>query len=229
MRIEIVSQEPSAMRYPTVGDWQWLPDGSLRVDVASYGGNTAGELLVALHEVVEAFLCQRNGVTQEQVDQFDISHPELEEPGDNRDAPYHKEHLIATRVEKSAAFALVDWDDHESWVKRTADEVDRALQNSASQITVQGPRFWAELHSFALRHEGKNRAIHGWFLDWMGDLPFYGCPCKEHLEQYVSENTPDYQNFFEWTIDLHNAVNERIGKRTINYDDARTLWLKKTF
>ena len=36
MRIEIKSIDPAAIRYPTCGDWIWLPDGSLQIFVPDY-------------------------------------------------------------------------------------------------------------------------------------------------------------------------------------------------
>jgi hypothetical protein len=68
-----------------------------------------------------------------------------------------------------------------------------------------------------------------WFNAWIDDLPFGECPCREHFHEYLKENPVDWEDFFLWTVDLHNAVNERIGKPTINVDDAAILWQTRTF
>jgi hypothetical protein len=81
------------------------------------------ELLVAMHEAIEAFLCDRAGITDAQVTDFDALyesererelHGDSDEAGDDQRAPYRAQHLAATAVERAAAQALgITWDDHE--------------------------------------------------------------------------------------------------------------------
>ena len=233
MRIEVKTVDPSAMRYPTAGDWEWLPDGALMLTVPEYGGNDVSVLLVAIHEMIEAYLCKRDGVTDEMVTKWDTDNPLLEEPGDDLAAPYHKQHVIAMAIEKECATATrTDWKAHDNWVFNVGNEVERIEKRGElrkSRILLEGARHWAELHLFALRHEGKPRAIHQWFLEWAGDLPFGDCPCKAHFNEWVRDNPPDFFNFFPWTIRLHNVVNERIGKPQIEVDAARKLWQTRSF
>ena len=66
--------------------------------------------MVGLHEMIEAYLCQKEGIKEEDVTNFDMrfegmreSFPDLVgkmEPGNHDLAPYNKQHLIATRLEK---------------------------------------------------------------------------------------------------------------------------------
>lgn len=233
MRIEIKTVDPSAMRYPTAGDWEWLPDGALMLTVPEYGGNDVSVLLVAIHEMIEAYLCKRDGITDEMVTKFDTDNPLLEEPGDDLAAPYHKQHVIAMAIEKDCATATrTDWKAHDNWVFDVGNEVERIEKRGElrkSRILLEGARHWAELHLFALRGDKKRRHIANWFLDWYGDLPFDGCPCKEHADLWINKNPPDFLNFFSWSVRFHNAVNERIGKPQIEIEAARKLWQTRTF
>jgi hypothetical protein len=221
------------MRYPTAGDWEWLPDGALMLKVPEYGGNDISVMLVAIHEMIEAYLCKRDGITDEQVTKFDTDNPLLEEPGDDLAAPYHQQHVIAMEIEKACATATrTDWKAHDLWVFNVGNEVERIEKRSElrkSRILLEGARHWAELHLFALRNDGKRRALHNWFLDWYGDLPFDGCPCKEHADNWINQNPPDFFNFFDWSVRFHNAVNERICKPQIEVEAARRLWENRTF
>jgi hypothetical protein len=63
------------------------------------------EILCAVHELVEAVLCEDNGVKEEAVTAFDVAHPNAEEPGELKDAPYHWEHSLPRR-------SNVNWRSH---------------------------------------------------------------------------------------------------------------------
>jgi hypothetical protein len=236
MRIEIKTVPPAAMRYPTAGDWEWLPDGALKLTVPDYGTSDESALLVAIHEMVEAFLCKRDGVTDEEVTRFDTENPKLEEPGDDPLAPYHKQHTVAMAIERDGAIGFgVDWHKHNQWVTNAGNEVERlwyAKELQQSRILMQGPRYWAELHLYAMRVDDQAiplQDVRYWLDDWMRSLPFDGCPCEKHLKEWVSENPPTYIEFFHWTVNLHNAVNERLFKPTLSVADSRKLWESRLF
>lgn len=96
--------------YDAVGDWRFAEDDTLAVTVSDLG-DPRYNALVALHEIVEALLCQERGIPEEAVTQFDTDHPELEEPGEDPTAPYHKEHLTASLIEYRAAGLFgIDWE-----------------------------------------------------------------------------------------------------------------------
>lgn len=112
MNIKIEFIPSAEQRYDTWGDWFYDEAGNLVIKVS----NDIPELptpehqfLVALHELVEVKLCEKRGITQKQVDDFDMSPAALEcegEPGDLPDAPYRKEHRFAMIVEHLMAHEL---------------------------------------------------------------------------------------------------------------------------
>lgn len=115
MKIQLRTIPHSEQPYPTVGNWANMPDGSLQIDVSDMG-NDDYAFLVAIHELVEVWLCNKRGITDEAVSSFDIEYeknrPEGDEsePGDHPDAPYRKEHFFATNIERMIALELgVDW------------------------------------------------------------------------------------------------------------------------
>ena len=87
-----------SQRYPTVGDW-FIRGSTLFIKVSDEMGFISG-LAVAFHEIVEAVLCIITGVSQKEVDDYDMLHSEYDEPGNHKDAPYHKQHMSATIMEK---------------------------------------------------------------------------------------------------------------------------------
>ena len=100
-------------RYPTTGDWQTTVQDSINISVSSLS-DSRYEKLVAVHELIEALLCMHDGVTAKEVDDFDIAHLELDEPGDHVDSPYRTQHARASTIEKQlASWMDVDWAKYE--------------------------------------------------------------------------------------------------------------------
>lgn len=129
VNIKIIPHEEH--RYTTVGDW-WLDEnGDLQIRVSKLS-DPRMEGLIAVHEYVEFLMCQHDGVTTEMVDKFDKDfeanrHPDNEdEPGDSPDAPYVKQHCIATGIERILAAALeVKWKPYEDELCELPDVPDK--------------------------------------------------------------------------------------------------------
>lgn len=89
-------------RYPTLGDWQVIDDGAtLRITVTQQPDQLMSWPLV-IHELTEAMLCIANGISQEVVDEWDITGPgkDSDDPGALPDAPYFEQHMQATKLEE---------------------------------------------------------------------------------------------------------------------------------
>lgn len=99
-------------RYGTCGDY-WEEPMSLEVRVTSYR-NTKYAHLILLHEMIELFLCLQRGIKLDEIDEFDYAFLEHGEPGNDPRAPYHKEHVFATQIERLLAAEMgVDWAEYE--------------------------------------------------------------------------------------------------------------------
>lgn len=122
--IALSSIPHSHQRYETCGDWKVQP-GRIEV-LVSRMGNRDYEFLVAIHELVEVWLCTKRGISDEDVTKFDMKyeadrkagmHPPEAEPGDNRLAPYKREHFCATNIERLLAAEMgIDWQEYEQAV-----------------------------------------------------------------------------------------------------------------
>lgn len=118
--IEVVPHE--RQRYPTVGDWQFV-GSELHITVSAVS-DWRSQALVAVHELVEALLCLAHGVPQELVDEFDMSHPELDEPGADPRAPYRLQHQSADGIERVLADMMpYSWAVHEQMLDRVNGQV----------------------------------------------------------------------------------------------------------
>ena len=136
MKILIETIPHTNQRYDTCGDWTVSPEGNWYIKVSQLH-NWRREVLIAIHELVEMTLCRDKGITAKAVDDFDLwyakalqhlaecgaddvceeyAHETLqkltsaEEPGDCPDAPYYRQHQIATGIERILAAEMgVDW------------------------------------------------------------------------------------------------------------------------
>jgi hypothetical protein len=119
--ITITTVPHDRQRYPTVGDWVFDKDNVLSVRVSEMG-NPNYEFLVALHELIEAWLCREKGITTSQVDTFDLAFVGDGEPGDDPSSPYHEMHQLATQIEERVANALdIDWQLYDTTLARLGE------------------------------------------------------------------------------------------------------------
>ncbi len=105
------------IRHQNVGDWRYSKKlvNALTADT----GNDDSNLLVAIHELLEAHLCKKAGITDAMVSRFDKAHQDADEPGDLPDAPYREQHAAAMAAEQFLATVLgVDWEKHERRLTR---------------------------------------------------------------------------------------------------------------
>jgi hypothetical protein len=118
IHIKVIPHEDQI--YSTVGNWRWV-NGSLLIEISELG-DADSELDVAIHELIESRLCQKHGITEHVVTQFDIlfeheresgKHSADDEPGSDKRSPYRDEHESAEFVERAAASVLgPDWFKH---------------------------------------------------------------------------------------------------------------------
>jgi hypothetical protein len=137
--IEVIPH--TEQRYNTVGDWQFVREEiegkkvakELNIKVSDINYGDEANMLVAVHELVEALLCESKGVDEVRVDEFDknwkprdihwSSDKQLSEPGEDDFAPYYREHQVATGIERMlGAFLWLNWARYELLVDRLCEE-----------------------------------------------------------------------------------------------------------
>jgi hypothetical protein len=123
LSVSIESIPHEQQRYDTCGDWfTGATHETLLIQVSELASKKE-MFLVAIHELIEAFLCECAGVTEQAVDQFDHGFEQMRvpsdgEPGDQITAPYYKQHQFATGIERIlAAEAQVDWLEYERHIQ----------------------------------------------------------------------------------------------------------------
>ena len=109
--IKVDSIPHELQEYDTMGNWvtkgkQWV----IEVDEL---GDWRHEFLVAIHEQIEMALCLARGISEASVSAYDKAHLDYPQPGEEKDAPYRKEHLFAEAIERLVGNELgVAWGDY---------------------------------------------------------------------------------------------------------------------
>jgi hypothetical protein len=81
-------------------------------------------------------------------------------------------------------------------------------------------QLWKELHSRALNWTGEDDSK--WLLGFTRRVP---CgECQRHWAEFRMDRPPDWANYFDWTVEAHNSVNHRLGKKILTTDEAKALY-----
>lgn len=122
MNISVQVRPYAEMRYPTVGDYYYLSNGTLQFDIAETGSPIYNKLIL-IHELVEWALIEHRRLPIPTIDSFDWMFGEQqrlglraahEEPGFAHDSPYQREHTMATGIEMAVCVAAgIKWSDYE--------------------------------------------------------------------------------------------------------------------
>jgi hypothetical protein len=124
-----------------------------------------------------------------------------------------------------------DLDLSPGWMQRV--EAEMCLYNNSecddpenpqpykSALEKEGRKLWKELHdkgaslpeSLTFQQQ---EDLRGWLENWELRVPSWGgCACRDHYFEIKTRIPPTFDSgraFERWTISLHDAVNERLGK-----------------
>ena len=103
----------------------------------------------------------------------------------------------------------------------TAITQEQILAKRAERTAKQGQAAWGYLH-------GYKGCDPQWLEIWQFLIP-QRCECKGGYQQIIAEMPPDFTSpeaFFAWGVNLHNAVNRKLGKPELTIDEALLIWRK---
>jgi FAD-linked sulfhydryl oxidase len=89
-----------------------------------------------------------------------------------------------------------------------------------------GKQGWHFIHSIAWNYpENPTEDDKNDYLAFLGSLEkVLPCPiCGQHFKENMAKNPPKMANkeeFFNWSVDMHNEVNKMNGKRVLSYEEA---------
>jgi len=133
--------------YNTIGNYWEDPPGSGHWEIrVSDVGSWQMALLVCIHEIIELAQTENDGIPEPAISAFDkkfeaSNPPPDSEPGDQIDAPYHRQHVMAENLERQLAWALkINWNEYDShlmsiWRGAQAAEVETPSTLSTETTT----------------------------------------------------------------------------------------------
>lgn len=90
----------------------------------------------------------------------------------------------------------------------------------------QGREAWKAIHT-------KTNPTREWFEnEWKPLIP-QGCGCSESANELLDQNPPRFdspEEFFVWTVEYHNAVNQKLinqgdtTKKIVSLEEAKQIW-----
>jgi hypothetical protein len=107
IKIRVKTIPHNKQRYNTAGDY-WDDKGQKEIRVSELS-NPIHEFIIAVHEIVEAYLTEARGIKEQDILKYDVEKlkhlkdPNRLDPGHDPKAPYHKEHMFAEKIEKMLA------------------------------------------------------------------------------------------------------------------------------
>jgi len=108
--IEVIPHK--LQRYDTSEDYYQASDNLIHFKI-SKRPDSRHEWLDAMHGQIEAFINELRGITPEQVDKWDFTHPEAEDPGSLLGCPYFEGHMFANVICQDLAKKIgVKWEDY---------------------------------------------------------------------------------------------------------------------
>lgn len=90
---------------------------------------------------------------------------------------------------------------------------------------VWGPHLWATIHTLALRADSDSEI--GPYLEFINSLLFLlPCDtCREDFVKWYHMNGDPYEGqAFEWSVKLHNYVNQKLSKKIMSVEESRVHW-----
>ena len=123
IKIKIIPH--SDQRAASPGDYWYDMNGVLQMRISDTGDDTMNRLIL-IHEMVEEFISQHQGVDEPTIQEFDVFyegerelglHSAEDEPGFDSRSPYRQFHTIATAIEMMLAGHLnLDWNEYDKTV-----------------------------------------------------------------------------------------------------------------
>jgi hypothetical protein len=86
-----------------------------------------------------------------------------------------------------------------------------------------GNNLWYSIHILAMTYIPENKGYYAVFFNSLQHL--ISClKCKKEFSRYLRRYPPNFNNLKQWTVDLHNNVNQRLKKKIYTNEEITNLY-----
>jgi hypothetical protein len=99
--------------------------------------------------------------------------------------------------------------------RETGEQDNQTYLPISHETTLDRQRdHWAKLHTQSFDASA--------FESWVATIP--GCStCQRDFRKLLETNPPRYDDWFRWTVEIHNLVNQKLGKPILSFEEASQL------
>lgn len=145
--------------------------------------------------------------------------------------------MLGNRTTLKEGLALLS--DLNAWIAQNPvkDELKAGREllrlQSEQELKIKGPALWKLWHSRAISFDAAGDTPGADEEKWVNENITAQIPCgscKQHFRGLWKALQPNFGGpmdrgeYFATTVDIHNRVNERIGKPTLTLEEARALY-----
>ena len=98
---------------------------------------------------------------------------------------------------------------------KRADLIKNYKHLLTQDIVLRQREHWRKLHTSEMDAMK--------FSVWLKEIPNQ-CNCGESFNSLLETNPPRFDDWHRWTWEIHNAVNRKLGKLEVTWDDAVKIW-----
>jgi len=85
-----------------------------------------------------------------------------------------------------------------------------------SPLTKSYRDHWQEWHTASFPNKD-------WLVSWLSRIPS-ACGCVEDFRNWVKANPPQFDEWFPYSVAGHNFVNQKLGRKLVDVEEARSIW-----
>jgi hypothetical protein len=84
------------------------------------------------------------------------------------------------------------------------------------ELALAGRACWDALFTSVLTEDN--------LANWEKTIPRYGCDCENFYKAWKRDNAPTFPLPFSWKYELKTAVNAKLGKPNLSFEEAFELY-----
>lgn len=108
----------------------------------------------------------------------------------------------------------------EALAKLPKPPLAQSIIENKVKIEEEGRIAWKALHNAAKA----GMLSDNWLETWEGLIPRYGCQCLSGWKKIRSEIPFRPEDQFEWSWEVHQAINKKLGKAGLTFEEARIIF-----